>query len=201
MEAANEAARRAVNSLIVASGATAPPAQLWPLQEPEFLRPLQEVDRIRFRARASTPPCVELQEQSCRWRLWQDLQVGGVQGVSRELRLKPGKSASGLASRDPRYVTNRRDYSPEFVEENLVTHLRVPEHLVPGQHFDVKVVVVKPMKPPLPVRHGFEVLLTLHPLSRLSPSGRIRRIHRTGCWPRPAYSFPAASYISRQRCY
>ena len=48
MEAANEAARRAVNSLLVASGLTAPPAQLWPLQEPEFLKPLQEVDRIRF---------------------------------------------------------------------------------------------------------------------------------------------------------
>ena len=48
MEAANEAARRAVNCLIAASGASAPPAQLWPLQEPEFLKPLQEVDRIRF---------------------------------------------------------------------------------------------------------------------------------------------------------
>jgi uncharacterized protein with NAD-binding domain and iron-sulfur cluster len=48
MEAANEAARRAVNCLLVASRATAAPAQLWPLQEPEFLKPLQEVDRIRF---------------------------------------------------------------------------------------------------------------------------------------------------------
>ena len=48
MEAANEAARRAVNCVLVASGVPAPPAQLWPLQEPEFLKPLQEVDRIRF---------------------------------------------------------------------------------------------------------------------------------------------------------
>jgi uncharacterized protein with NAD-binding domain and iron-sulfur cluster len=48
MEAANEAARRAVNCVLVASGATAPPAQLWPLEEPEFLKPFQEVDRIRF---------------------------------------------------------------------------------------------------------------------------------------------------------
>jgi 15-cis-phytoene desaturase len=48
MEAANEAARRAVNCVLVASGAAARPAQLWPLQEPEFLKPLQEVDRIRF---------------------------------------------------------------------------------------------------------------------------------------------------------
>ena len=48
MEAANEAARRAVNCLLAASGATAPPAQLWPLEEPEFLKPLQEIHRIRF---------------------------------------------------------------------------------------------------------------------------------------------------------
>lgn len=48
MEAANEAARRAVNCLLVAAGSTASPAQLWPLEEPEFLKPLQEIDRIRF---------------------------------------------------------------------------------------------------------------------------------------------------------
>jgi uncharacterized protein with NAD-binding domain and iron-sulfur cluster len=48
MEAANEAARRAVNCLLVVAGSTAPPAQLWPLEEPPFLRPLQEIDRIRF---------------------------------------------------------------------------------------------------------------------------------------------------------
>jgi 15-cis-phytoene desaturase len=48
MEAANEAARRAVNCLLVAAGSTASPAQLWPLEEPAFLKPIQEVDRIRF---------------------------------------------------------------------------------------------------------------------------------------------------------
>ncbi len=48
MEAANEAARRAVNCLLAASGSTAAPAQLWPLEEPPFLKPLQEIDRIRF---------------------------------------------------------------------------------------------------------------------------------------------------------
>lgn len=48
MEAANEAARRAVNCLLLASGSAARPAQLWPLEEPEFLKPFQEVDRIRF---------------------------------------------------------------------------------------------------------------------------------------------------------
>ncbi|MEO8594746.1 MAG: FAD-dependent oxidoreductase [Candidatus Solibacter sp.] len=49
MEAANEAARRAVNCLLLASGSTASPARLWPLEEPAFLKPFQEVDRIRFK--------------------------------------------------------------------------------------------------------------------------------------------------------
>jgi len=48
MEAANEAARRAVNCLLAVSGSSAQPAQLWPLEEPEFLKPLQEIDRIRY---------------------------------------------------------------------------------------------------------------------------------------------------------
>jgi uncharacterized protein with NAD-binding domain and iron-sulfur cluster len=48
MEAANEAARRAVNCLLLVSGSSAQPAQLWPLEEPPYLKPLQELDRIRF---------------------------------------------------------------------------------------------------------------------------------------------------------
>jgi 15-cis-phytoene desaturase len=48
MEAANEAARPAANCVLVASGSTAAGAQLWPLDEPAFLKPIQEIDRIRF---------------------------------------------------------------------------------------------------------------------------------------------------------
>ena len=48
MEAANEAARRAVNCLLLTCGSSAPPAQLWPLEEAAFLKPIQEIDRIRF---------------------------------------------------------------------------------------------------------------------------------------------------------
>ena len=48
MEAANEAARRAVNCLLLASGSTVAPARLLPLWEPYFLKPIQEIDRIRF---------------------------------------------------------------------------------------------------------------------------------------------------------
>jgi len=49
MEGANEAARRAVNCLLAATGSTAQAAQIWPLTEPEFLKPLQEIDLIRFK--------------------------------------------------------------------------------------------------------------------------------------------------------
>lgn len=49
MEAANEAARRAVNSLLLAAGSSASPAILWPLVEPAFLLPLQELDRVRLK--------------------------------------------------------------------------------------------------------------------------------------------------------
>jgi uncharacterized protein with NAD-binding domain and iron-sulfur cluster len=49
MEAANEAARRAVNCLLLVSDSSAQPAQLWPLEEPPYLKPLQELDRIRFK--------------------------------------------------------------------------------------------------------------------------------------------------------
>ncbi len=48
MEAANEAARRAVNCLLLSSRSSAPQAQLWPLEEAPFLKPFQEIDRIRF---------------------------------------------------------------------------------------------------------------------------------------------------------
>ena len=49
MEAANEAARRAVNALLDSAGSAAPRASVWPLAEPEFFRPLIEYDRVRFR--------------------------------------------------------------------------------------------------------------------------------------------------------
>jgi 15-cis-phytoene desaturase len=48
MEAANEAARRAVNGILQQSGSNAPPAELWPLEEPDFFRPMIEYDRMRF---------------------------------------------------------------------------------------------------------------------------------------------------------
>jgi hypothetical protein len=50
MEAANEAARRATNGVLAASGSSARPCEVWPLSEPELLLPLKAYDRQRFRS-------------------------------------------------------------------------------------------------------------------------------------------------------
>lgn len=50
MESANEAARRAVNAILTASGVDAPPCQLWNLHEPDILAPLRALDRIELAA-------------------------------------------------------------------------------------------------------------------------------------------------------
>jgi hypothetical protein len=49
MEAANEAARRAVNGILEHSGSDAPPCRLWDLHEPELLAPWRANDRVRYR--------------------------------------------------------------------------------------------------------------------------------------------------------
>jgi 15-cis-phytoene desaturase len=49
MEAANEAARRAVNAILDREGSTASRSSVWALSEPEFFSPLIEYDRLRFR--------------------------------------------------------------------------------------------------------------------------------------------------------
>ncbi|HEY6288676.1 MAG TPA: FAD-dependent oxidoreductase [Nitrospiraceae bacterium] len=59
MEAANEAARRAINSLLDRAGSTAQRASLWPPVEPDFFKPLIDYDCLRFRLglpHASCPP-------------------------------------------------------------------------------------------------------------------------------------------------
>ncbi|MEP7123873.1 MAG: FAD-dependent oxidoreductase [Byssovorax sp.] len=48
MEAANEAARRAVNGVLAASGATADACPVWRLDEPAVFAPLRALDRLRF---------------------------------------------------------------------------------------------------------------------------------------------------------
>jgi uncharacterized protein with NAD-binding domain and iron-sulfur cluster len=48
MEAANEAARHAVNGILDAAGSNAPRCSVWQLHEPEILIPWRELDRIRY---------------------------------------------------------------------------------------------------------------------------------------------------------
>jgi len=48
MEAANEAARRAVNGLLDAAGSAAARCSIWDLYEPEFFAPWRELDLIRY---------------------------------------------------------------------------------------------------------------------------------------------------------
>jgi hypothetical protein len=48
MESANEAARRAVNGVLAAAGATAEACSVWRLDEPALFAPLRALDRRRF---------------------------------------------------------------------------------------------------------------------------------------------------------
>jgi len=49
MEAANEAARRAVNGILAASRSSEAPCQLWRLEESPIFEPLRSYDRVRLR--------------------------------------------------------------------------------------------------------------------------------------------------------
>jgi uncharacterized protein with NAD-binding domain and iron-sulfur cluster len=48
MESANEAARRAVNGILDASGTSAERCAMWELDEPALFKPLQFLDRLRL---------------------------------------------------------------------------------------------------------------------------------------------------------
>lgn len=58
MEGANEAARRAVNGILEATGSSAPRCQIWPLREPAAFAPARALDRIRWKLfkRPAKPP-------------------------------------------------------------------------------------------------------------------------------------------------
>jgi uncharacterized protein with NAD-binding domain and iron-sulfur cluster len=58
MEGANEAARRAVNGILDATGSSAPRCEIWPLREPAAFGPAKALDRIRWKLfkRPAKPP-------------------------------------------------------------------------------------------------------------------------------------------------
>jgi uncharacterized protein with NAD-binding domain and iron-sulfur cluster len=60
MEGANEAARRAVNAILDASGSSAARCSLWPLREPPALRPARALDRVLWRLRRPAPSPVSV---------------------------------------------------------------------------------------------------------------------------------------------
>jgi len=55
---ANEAARRAVNGILAATGSSAPRCRIWPLREPAAFAPARAVDRLRWKLfkRPAKPP-------------------------------------------------------------------------------------------------------------------------------------------------
>ena len=55
----------------------------------------------------------------------------------------------------------------KLMEENLVSHLRILEHLVPTDHFDIQVDVLKPLEPTQSIRHWLEVLFSIKPIFNL----------------------------------
>ena len=58
MEAANEAARRAVNGILAATGSSAPRCEVWPLREPLAFAAAKALDRVRWKLfhRPAKPP-------------------------------------------------------------------------------------------------------------------------------------------------
>ncbi len=61
MEGANEAARRAVNGIIGASGSSAIPCKIWDLHEPEIFAPLRWHDRSRYEQGLPWEDCLHVQ--------------------------------------------------------------------------------------------------------------------------------------------
>ena len=62
MEGANEAARRAVNGILDASGSTEPKCRVWPLSEPMMFAPARAIDRVLYAMRRPPAQLVELRD-------------------------------------------------------------------------------------------------------------------------------------------
>src|SRR3954462_13810759 len=93
MEGANEAARRAVNGILDASGSAASRGEIWPLREPVAFGPAKALDRVRWRLfhRPPRPPL----------RVTED---GGVEpvGLVGRLTLRRARGPIRPGSRKPR---------------------------------------------------------------------------------------------------
>ena len=56
MEAANEAARHAVNAVLQAAGSTKPPCKIQPLDEPDVFKAFQQIDDVEYAANPAQAP-------------------------------------------------------------------------------------------------------------------------------------------------
>jgi hypothetical protein len=56
MEAANEAARHAVNAVLAATGSSKPPCTIHALQEPEIFRVMQAADELEYKVNPAQSP-------------------------------------------------------------------------------------------------------------------------------------------------
>jgi uncharacterized protein with NAD-binding domain and iron-sulfur cluster len=63
MEGANEAARRAVNAILDATGSSAPRCQVWRLEEPHLFAPFRTLDKVRWKlGRRPARPAIRISD-------------------------------------------------------------------------------------------------------------------------------------------
>ena len=77
MEAANEAARRAVNAILDGEGVRSEDCAVWPLDEPTALAPLRRLDRTRYRLGLSHPG----EAATTAWDAYRRVQRDGLAGL------------------------------------------------------------------------------------------------------------------------
>ena len=77
MEAANEAARRAVNAILDGEGVRSQDCAVWPLDEPTALAPLRRLDRTRYRLGLSHPG----EAATTAWDAYRRVQRDGLAGL------------------------------------------------------------------------------------------------------------------------
>ena len=68
MEGANEAARRAVNAILAATGSPARPCPVWKLREPPLLAPFRKLDELRWRLGRQAGPAARAGDRRRRGR-------------------------------------------------------------------------------------------------------------------------------------
>ena len=101
MEGANEAARRAVNAILDATGSRAARCSVWPLREPPALAPARALDRVLWRL---APPAGVA---GPRPRFGRAVELAGVVGRLVSLIARCGHGRDRRAARPLRAASGR----------------------------------------------------------------------------------------------